>query len=126
MMQRHRIARSRASMLKITFPCDLKEVRTAVAGVHDFLAKEGWNAEDLMSFDLVLVEACNNAIQHARGEKLAEPIVLEALSEPSRVEFRVHDHTPGFDWPEKVELPSPDAESGRGLYLIRTLMHDAV
>src|SRR5579884_2611060 len=104
MMQRHRIARSRASMLKITFPCDLNEVRTAVAGVHDFLAKEGWNAEDLMSFDLVLVEACNNAIQHAPKQNRAQTITVETVSDTAQLEFRVHDHTAGFDWPEKVEL----------------------
>lgn len=124
-MHRHSVARSRASLLKITFPCDLNEVRTAVAGMHDFLAKDGWSGDDLMSFDLVLVEACNNAIQHARDEKRALPIVLEAVSEPARIEFRVHDHTGGFEWPKKIELPSPDAESGRGLYLISTLMDDA-
>ena len=73
-----------------------------------------------MSFDLVLVEACNNAIEHARDHR--QPILLEALSDAKRVEFRIHDHTPGFDWPVKVELPPPDSENGRGLYLIHSLM----
>ncbi|HWF18287.1 MAG TPA: ATP-binding protein [Verrucomicrobiae bacterium] len=123
-MHGHIIARTHPAMLKISFPCDLNEVREAVAGVHDFLAKEGWSADDLMSFDLALVEACNNAIQHAPGQKRSQPIVLETMSDPKQVEFRVHDHTPGFDWPQKIELPPPESENGRGLYLIRTLMDD--
>jgi anti-sigma regulatory factor (Ser/Thr protein kinase) len=124
-MDRSASARTGHSMLKISFPCDLKEVRKAVAGVHEFLAKEGWNEDDLMSFDLVLVEACNNAIQYAPGEKRTQPITLEAASDAAQVEFRIHDHTAGFEWPQKIELPSPESESGRGLYLIRTLMDDA-
>lgn len=124
-MPGHSIARSRPALLKVSFKCDLHEVRAAVAAVHDFLAKEGWNAEDLMSFDLALVEACNNAVQHARGKKRALPVLLEAESDTVQVEFRVRDHTPGFDWPEKIELPPADSENGRGLYLITTLMDEA-
>ena len=75
-----------------------------------------------MSFDLVLVEACNNAIQYAHGKKRTLPIVLEAISDSTQVEFLVHDHTAGFDWPEKIELPPPESEHGRGLYLIHTVM----
>ena len=112
-------------MLKISFPCDLNEVRTAVGAVHDFLAKEGWSPDDLMSFDLALVEACNNAIQHARDSQRALPVLLEVVSDAARVELRVHDHTSGFDWPQKIELPPVESENGRGLYLITTLMDEA-
>ena len=124
-MHRHPAARSRPVTLKVSFACDLHEVRLAVEAIHDFLAKHGWSADDLMSFDLALVEGCNNAVKYCRGAKRALPIELEASSEASHVEFRVHDHTPGFDWPKKIELPPPDSESGRGLYLINEIMDEA-
>ena len=41
--------------------------------------------------------------------------------EPHEIELRIIDHGPGFTWPENTQLPPPDMESGRGLYLIRAL-----
>ena len=41
------------------------------------------------------------------------------------MEACVLDHTPGFDLPAQVELPPPDSEGGRGLYLIKTLCDHA-
>ncbi|MDB6021822.1 MAG: Protein serine/threonine phosphatase [Pedosphaera sp.] len=114
--------RSSPATLKIAFRCDLREVRATVAAIHDFLAKQGWSADDLMSFDLALVEACNNAIKYAREPARALPVELEASSSATQVEFRLHDHTPGFDWPARIELPPPESESGRGLYLINAVM----
>jgi anti-sigma regulatory factor (Ser/Thr protein kinase) len=122
-MHRHSNARTHPPVtLKVSFSCDLSEVRSAVAAARDFLAKEGWDAEDLMSVDLALVEACNNAVQYCRGKKRALPLMLEVDFDGCDAEFRLHDHTPGFDWQKKIELPSPDSEHGRGLYLIHALM----
>jgi serine phosphatase RsbU (regulator of sigma subunit)/anti-sigma regulatory factor (Ser/Thr protein kinase) len=100
-------------------------VRAAVQAVRGFLAEEGWGEGDLMSFELALAEACNNAIEYATGAGRDQPIMVEVLSDASQVEFSIHDHTPGFDWPEKLELPSPESESGRGLWLIASLMNYA-
>jgi serine phosphatase RsbU (regulator of sigma subunit) len=38
------------------------------------------------------------------------------------VELRVSDHTPGFRLPDRMELPEPDSDRGRGLFLIHALM----
>ncbi|MDB6122122.1 MAG: Protein serine/threonine phosphatase [Pedosphaera sp.] len=112
----------RPATLRLSLGCDLAEVRMAVQAVHGFLAEHGWNAHDLMSFDLALVEACNNAVKYTDEAGRRQSIGLEATVEPTQVEFRIHDHTPGFDWPRKIELPDPESESGRGLFLITSLM----
>jgi serine phosphatase RsbU (regulator of sigma subunit)/anti-sigma regulatory factor (Ser/Thr protein kinase) len=116
---------ARPVTLRRTLACDLAGVRPAVQIVRGFLAEQGWGEGDLMSFELALAEACNNAIEYATGAGRDQPITVEALSDASQVEFRVHDHTPGFDWPEKIQLPSPESESGRGLWLIASLMNYA-
>src|SRR5206468_380912 len=67
-------------------------------------------------------EACNNAINYASEAGRAQPIEIEVISSLTRVELRVNDHTPGFDWPGRINLPGSDSERGRGLYLIRSLM----
>lgn len=89
------------------------------------MAEQSWDADDLTSFELALVEACNNAVKYADEAGRKRPVLLEAISEADHVEFRVHDRTPGFDWPLKITLPEPESESGRGLYLIHSLMDQA-
>src|SRR5579871_4462858 len=115
-------ASSRPLSLRLTLGCELEEVRIAVHSIRTFLAEQGWTDNDLMSFDLALVEACNNAIKYVGDAGRKHPIELEAITDAAGVEFRVHDHTPGFDWPAQIELPDPLSESGRGLYLITSLM----
>src|SRR5690349_9566254 len=113
---------SRPVILRLALECDLLAVRAAAQTVHGFLAEQGWTADELMSFDLALVEACNNAVRYVGEAGRQQPIGLEVISEAGQVEFRVQDHTPGFDWPEKIQLPAPENEGGRGLYLITSLM----
>src|SRR5580704_14507089 len=115
-------APSQPLTLRLSARCDAGEVRAAVQQIHRFLEKQGWSNDDLMSFDLALVEAGNNAVRYAEGEGRAKPILLEMICEEDRVEFRVHDNTPGFEWPKTIELPAQESESGRGIYLINKLM----
>ena len=120
-MTRH-AASSQPPTLRISPGCDAAEVRDAVQQVHTFLKEQGWPEDDLMSFDLALVEAGNNAVRYADAAGQKQPILIETICEGKQVEFRIHDHTQGFEWPKKIELPPPESERGRGIYLIHKLM----
>src|ERR1044071_7094075 len=113
----------RGVALRLSLACDLTEVRPAILGVHGFLAEQGLAPAELTDCEVALAEACNNAINYAR--ELSETIEIEVTCNPKRVELRVNDHTPGFIWPGRVELPDPESERGRGLYLIQSLMDGA-
>ena len=89
-----------------------------------FLAEAGLSQEGAQACELALVEACNNAVQYASGEARQRPVLLDVLCENGWVELRVTDHTKGFALPSEIELPDPESESGRGLFLIRTLMDE--
>src|SRR5882724_3531931 len=115
----------RPASLRFFLRCNLGEVRHAVGAVHDFLAEHGWTSGQLMSFDLALVEACNNAVKYAGEPGRNQPVELAVDCDAERVEFRIYDHTPGFEWPSEIALPGPESESGRGLYLIKSLMDSA-
>jgi serine phosphatase RsbU (regulator of sigma subunit)/anti-sigma regulatory factor (Ser/Thr protein kinase) len=115
-------ASSRPPTLRLSAGCDAAEVRDAVQQMHRFLKEQGWPEDDLMSFDLALVEAGNNAVRYADEAGQKQPILIEAVCEEKQVEFRVHDHTLGFEWPKTIKLPPPESESGRGIYLIHKLM----
>jgi serine phosphatase RsbU (regulator of sigma subunit)/anti-sigma regulatory factor (Ser/Thr protein kinase) len=116
---------SAPAVLRLRLPCELDQVRRAALRVREFLARENLSVGELMACELALVEACNNAVAYAHDTARQLPIEVEILCEPDHVELRVHDHTPGFEWPEDPELPGPESERGRGLFLIRRLMDHA-
>ncbi len=108
--------------LEIEIPCRLEHVRTAALKLRSFLATNRCVDSDVRDCELALVEACNNAIEHALGEARSVPVRIEALCRPAMIELRITDHTGGFSWPAAAALPTADAESGRGVYVIQALM----
>jgi anti-sigma regulatory factor (Ser/Thr protein kinase) len=111
--------------LHLRIACHLSEVRKVTHALTSFLAANGVTEPAGSEVELVLVEACTNAIKHCPPEGRNQHIDVLALRLPERVEVSVTDHTAGFDWPPRVALPEPNAERGRGLYLICSLT-DAV
>jgi anti-sigma regulatory factor (Ser/Thr protein kinase) len=106
--------------LEFQLTCQLEQVRGAGERVRAFLSDQGWSPAEVIDCELALVEACNNAIKYARME--AMPVSVRVVCQATEIEMRVTDHTAGFDWPEKASPPNPEAESGRGVYLIKALM----
>ena len=113
---------SRPAALRLNLACDLANVRPAVQGVKQFLVEQGCLESVVMDCELALVEACTNGIQGLVRPAIAEPMLVEVLCDAHWVEMRVTDSTAGFDWPDNAALPEPERESGRGLFLIQSLM----
>jgi serine phosphatase RsbU (regulator of sigma subunit)/anti-sigma regulatory factor (Ser/Thr protein kinase) len=111
--------------LTLTAPCDPAAIRTACLDIRAFLAEARLPEAELDPWELVLAEAGNNAVSHAHEAGLQQPVRFDVSVSTGAVEVRVTDHTPGFDLPEKAELPPPDSEHGRGVYLIQTLTGEA-
>ena len=112
---------SRNSVLRIELGADFTDIRSAAGQLQTFLRENGCNEQARMDCELVLVEACNNAIKHTDAQAEHQPVLVEVAVDPQEIELRVTDHGPGFAWPETAELPDADKESGRGLFLIRAL-----
>ena len=111
--------------LRLAPACDLRAVQPATEAVRHFLAVQGCGEDELSAIELALAEACNNAIKYVGDAGRDKPIAVEALCDDQDIELRVTDHTAGFEWPEKIELPEAESESGRGLFLITSLMDGA-
>jgi serine phosphatase RsbU (regulator of sigma subunit) len=105
-------------------PADLSAVRPGVLQAVEFLGRHGVLSEDLTACELALVEACNNAILYTADP--SSPIGIELVCRADRVDLQVIDHTNGFEWPAHLDLPEGDAEHGRGLFLIQSVMDDAL
>jgi serine phosphatase RsbU (regulator of sigma subunit)/anti-sigma regulatory factor (Ser/Thr protein kinase) len=116
---------SRGVIFRLSLACDLAEVRPATLAVREFLSEQGLHEEEVRACETALVEACNNAVQYVTESGRREPVEILAACNGSKVELEVRDHTSGFNWPQRIELPAKDSESGRGLFLIRSLMDDA-
>src|SRR6266487_7139863 len=112
----------RGIALRLSLPCDLAEVLPAIRAVRGFLAEQGLGEKELAACELALADACNNAINYASDAAKTKPVEVEAICNTAGIELRVNDHTPGFDWPKRVELPEVESERGRGLFLIQSLM----
>ena len=98
---------------------ELAAVRPAAARFRAWAAQRV-NEAAAADFELALVEACNNLIVHnpsARGL-----ISLSAEATLSELTLLIRDTTVGFEWPREIKLPDTDAESGRGIFLMRALM----
>jgi anti-sigma regulatory factor (Ser/Thr protein kinase) len=108
--------------LRFEIPPDLTEIRGATQKLCSFLAERGLGDPALTDCNLAFVEACNNAIKYASPTAGPLPVMVEARCDENEIELRITDHTAGFDWPEKATLPEPHEESGRGLFLIQSLM----
>ena len=107
--------------LRVESACTLQSVRDAGIEVRKFLAGQGIDEPSLDGWELVIMEAANNAVLYAPDAARHLPITIDASVGRDSVEVRIGDHTAGFDFPEETSLPDPESEGGRGLYLIRTL-----
>ncbi len=105
-----------------TCAAELHAVRAIAKSIRTHLEKLGLPAEHVDQWELIVTEGGNNAVRYLRGAVAgALPIEFSVEVTPGRVELRIRDHTPGFDLPERIELPHPLAEGGRGLFLMSSL-----
>ncbi len=107
--------------LRIVTVCEFSAVRAAILAVRNWLKEQGVSLVDLDAWELVLVEAANNAVKHAEPAARQLPVTIEISCGEQDLEARVTDHTRGFNWPDQVVLPDEESESGRGLYLMQSL-----
>lgn len=112
--------------LALAMCCDLHAVREGCRQARQFLAGEGLTASELDGWELALAEAANNAVQYATPHGRNQAVLLELLASEGQVEVRLTDHTPGFEFSPKADLAPPDAESGRGIFLIQQLTDEAL
>jgi serine phosphatase RsbU (regulator of sigma subunit)/anti-sigma regulatory factor (Ser/Thr protein kinase) len=74
---------------------------------------------------LVATELCANAVEHATWQD--DGVMLRAWSEGTDVLIEVEDDGAGLAWsPADDDPPDPEAEQGRGLWLVHTLTDEVV
>ena len=90
--------------------------------LRDWLRLVPVDDEAANSLLLVASELCSNAVRHSTGAPAA--VRLRAWTEDDAVLIEVSDDggaVPGADPLQDSEVPDPEAEQGRGLFLVREL-----
>jgi serine/threonine-protein kinase RsbW len=92
--------------------------------LSDWLVAVPVEADAVDSLLLAVSELCSNAVRHASGAPGS--IHLRAWAEVGDVHIEVSDDGGSLEWSEQrpEELPDPEAEQGRGLFLVRELVDD--
>lgn len=116
------LVHSAPAKLRASIPCDLAEVRPLARTVRDFLVSQEAPEEEICACELALVEAANNAVLYVTEDGQNFPIEVEVTCDHSQIQLRIDDHTAGFEMPETVDLPNSESESGRGLFLMKSMM----
>lgn len=113
----------------ISFSSDIKNLRIAEALIDD-VCRDCDIQEDYYGNILIAVtEAVNNAIQHGNKEDATKNVDVSVLSKNNELKFVVIDSGEGFAF---NNLPDPTApeniekESGRGIFLMKSLADDVV
>ncbi|MDP1848591.1 MAG: LuxR C-terminal-related transcriptional regulator [Solirubrobacteraceae bacterium] len=85
--------------------------------VMAYLRRHAQPDSDFAAAEIVVAELLNNAFEHAPG-----PSWVRASWAGERPRLEVHDLGPGFTLDPK--LPQPEAERGRGLFLVSAIADD--
>ncbi|MFV0423283.1 ATP-binding protein [Oleidesulfovibrio sp.] len=101
--------------------------RAVVKGVIEVIAQWINDKESLHNLNLILTEACANVVQHAYTDATSGRIEICIRILPKvRIECTVSDWGTGFtqcplNLKKPIPLSPPEAESGRGLFIISSL-----
>ncbi len=108
--------------MRIRFDSSLDNVDHAAAAIRDWCEARDWPPNLISQIELVVVEALTNVIVHAYDQHAGQPIEVCWWPEHRRLLIEIRDKgQPIIELPPG-ELPDPEAESGRGWYIIRALV----
>jgi anti-sigma regulatory factor (Ser/Thr protein kinase) len=85
----------------------------------DWLDNIGVDVSDAEDLLLMVSELCTNAVRFSSGEPGG--LSVHAWGEGDAIIVEVSDDGGGFDWQPVDEVPDPDVDEGRGLFLVSTL-----
>ena len=107
-------------IFQATFGSTLESARKTLCEALGTIERRGWihGQEDRFAFWLCLDEALCNAVRHGNRDNPELKVGLELFENGPTGRIAVRDEGDGFD-PELLEMPAPEALTGRGVCLMR-------
>lgn len=115
----------RAGTLTLRIDSRLEDVWLVGLSVRAVCSTLPIDEETTGALELCVVEAVNNAIEHAYGEAPGHPVEVVASLAADTLCLAIRDRGRAMPWPAPSG-PAPDElhEGGRGLFIMRTLMDE--
>jgi serine phosphatase RsbU (regulator of sigma subunit)/anti-sigma regulatory factor (Ser/Thr protein kinase) len=105
--------------LEVTFPADASQLAPTRKVLRSWLTRARLNPEQAMDVLIATGEAVANAIEHGHRHRPGGTIALDAIALVDEVQLTITD-TGSWKPPQPAENP----HRGRGITLMRGLMHD--
>jgi len=108
---------------------DLNLISPLINMVHQKVIDVTGSSRDAFDVKLCLEEALTNAMRHGNKLDASKRVSVSILLSPEAIALEVHDEGAGFDAgaiPDPTVEPGRALPSGRGIYLMRSLMDEVV
>ena len=105
--------------LELKFPADVSHLAPTRAALRSWLTRARVDPDQTMNVLVAAGEAVANAIEHGHRDSPEGTISLAATALVDQVQLTITDTG---SW--KPPQPTPDPHRGRGITLMRGLMHD--
>jgi serine phosphatase RsbU (regulator of sigma subunit)/anti-sigma regulatory factor (Ser/Thr protein kinase) len=111
--------RPRTARFEYQFSPNAVTVPLARSLFSDWLDNVGADPGDAEDLLLTVSELCTNAVRFSSGSPGG--LSVQAWGEDDAIVVEVSDDGGGFDWQGADDVPDPEADEGRGLFLVTTL-----
>jgi anti-sigma regulatory factor (Ser/Thr protein kinase) len=105
--------------LELTLPADAHQLAGTRTALRSWLEQAGMGPDQTINVLIAAGEALANAIEHGHRNSPEGPVGLRVIALADRVHVTVTD---SGSW--KATVPDPNTTRGRGISLMRALMHD--
>lgn len=109
---------------RLSIPSHLEYLNEVEGFIHSFLREEGLHISQEGFVVLTICESVNNAIIHGNGEDIEKLVYIQAECKGNELLIEVEDEGNGFnvqEVPDPTESKNIKNESGRGIFIIKSL-----
>ncbi|MFO1352822.1 MAG: anti-sigma regulatory factor [Gammaproteobacteria bacterium] len=106
--------------ITLVIDSELQNVALMAAAVRGLCAAAALTKVDIDRLELGVVEALNNAIIHAYKDQPGGEIRLLWTQEEDMLRIHISDQGQSMRFPPDGHLPGPEAENGRGWFIIQS------
>jgi serine/threonine-protein kinase RsbW len=108
-------------------PSDLKLINSFINTIHQKVIDVTGSSQDAFDVKLCLEEALTNAMRHGNKLDASKRVAVAIILSQESIQMDILDQGEGFDVdliPDPTVEPGRAAPSGRGIYLMRSLMNE--
>jgi serine/threonine-protein kinase RsbW len=113
----------------VSFDSSIDNLSLAESLVDEVCSKCNLHEDHYGNILIAVTEAVNNAIKHGNKDTLAKKVTIDVQESDTEIRIKVNDEGNGFDFNNLPDPTSPEniqKESGRGIFLMKSLADDVI